>query len=175
LAESLVLAVISAAAGLVASSWASRLLIRQLSTPTASVFLDLSPDWRMLAFAVGVAITTVVLFGVVPAVRASNLAPMDALKAHARGASGDRWVGLPGALVIGQVALSVVLVVAAGLLVRTVMSLMKRDPGFAREQFWSSWLIASVQRSRRISGSPCTNGYGPPSGAYPVSPTLRYR
>jgi hypothetical protein len=52
--------------------WGSRLLVRQLSTQTGPLFLDLSLDWRLLTFAIAVAITTLLLFGVVPALGASG-------------------------------------------------------------------------------------------------------
>ena len=75
--------------GLLLASWASRLLVRQLSTQTNTVFLDLSLDWRVLAFTIGVTVATALLFGTVPALRASGVAPIDALKEHGRGTSSD--------------------------------------------------------------------------------------
>jgi putative ABC transport system permease protein len=130
LTESAVLAGTGAAFGLLIASWGSRLLVRQLSTQTNTVFLDLSIDWRVLAFAIGVTVGTALLFGTIPALRASGVAPMNALKAHGRGTAGDARVALASGLVVAQLALSVVLVVAAGLLVRTLVSLETRDLGF---------------------------------------------
>ena len=133
IAESVILAIMAGGAGIWLASWSGRALVRQLSTQTSPVALDLSPDWRLLAFAILVGLATLLLFGVVPAVRASAVAPMDALRDRERGtAAGDARIGLGGSLVVAQVALSVVLVVAAGLFVRTFTSLMRLDPGFAR-------------------------------------------
>jgi len=80
LAESLVLSGIGALAGLFVAQWSSRLLLRQLSTQTTNVFLDLAIDWRVLAFTAGVTIATVLLFGTTPAFRASRVDPMEALR-----------------------------------------------------------------------------------------------
>ena len=134
LCESLVLAGSGAAAGLLLASWASRLLVRQLSTQTNTVFLDLSLDWRVLAFTIGVTVATALLFGTVPALRASGVAPMDALKEHGRGTSSDSRAGLASGLVVAQVALSLVLVVAAGLFMRTFSSLSSLHLGFDRDR-----------------------------------------
>ena len=64
-------------------------MVRQLSTAANTVFLDLSLDWRVLGFTAAVAITTAVLFGTAPALRATRLQPNDALKAQGRGVMGD--------------------------------------------------------------------------------------
>jgi predicted permease len=134
LCESFVLAGSGAAAGMLLASWASRLLVRQLSTQTNTVFLDLSPDWRVLAFTIGVTVATALLFGTVPALRASGVAPIDALKEHGRGTSSDSRAGLASGLIVAQVALSLVLVVAAGLFMRTFSSLSGLHLGFDRDR-----------------------------------------
>src|SRR5205823_4939280 len=99
-------------------------------------------------------VTTALLFGVAPAFRASRAAPIDALKEHgpafARGASaGRRYPGvgaitLSNGLVVAQVALSLVLVVAAGLFVRTFSRLAAVRLGFDREQI----LVVNVNATR---------------------------
>jgi predicted permease len=134
LGESLILSIGGAAAGLVIASWASRLLVRQLSTQANRVFLDLSPDWRVLAFTIAVTMATALLFGTVPALRASGVAPMEALNEHGRGASSGSRVNLAGGLVIAQVALSLILVVAAGLFMRTFSALANLHLGFDRDR-----------------------------------------
>jgi putative ABC transport system permease protein len=134
LCESLLLAGIGAGAGLLIASWASRLLVRQLSTQTNTVFLDLSLDWRVLAFTIGVTVATALLFGTAPALRASGVAPMDALKEHGRGTSSDSRASLASGLVVAQVALSLILVVAAGLFMRTFSSLANLHLGFDRDR-----------------------------------------
>jgi predicted permease len=110
------------------------MLVRQLSTQNFPIALDLSFDWRLTVFATATATTAVLIFGVVPALRASAVAPIDALTDQGRGATRGTGGGVPDALVVAQITLSIVLVVAAGLFVRTFASLATRDPGFARDR-----------------------------------------
>jgi putative ABC transport system permease protein len=81
LVESFVLAVLGAGVGLAVAAWGSRLLVAQLSTAQSLVTLDLSFDWAVLAYTVAVTVATVVFFGTVPALRATRIAPIEALKA----------------------------------------------------------------------------------------------
>jgi putative ABC transport system permease protein len=144
LSESLLLSITGALVGLLFARWGSRLLVRQLSTSTNNVFLDLSVDWRVLAFTAAGAISTAVLFGMVPALRGMRVQPNEALKAQGRGVVGDDRLGLGNVLVILQVALSLVLIVAAGLFVRTFSSLANLSLGFDRDPV----LVASVNAQR---------------------------
>jgi putative ABC transport system permease protein len=144
LAESLLLAATGAAVGLLLAQWGSRLLVRQLSTAANTVFLDLSIDWRILAFTAGVAVATAVLFGTAPALRGTGAEPQDALKTQGRGLAAEGRIGIGSALVVLQVALSLVLVVAAGLFVRTFASLVTLDLGFDRNPV----LVASLNAQR---------------------------
>jgi predicted permease len=134
LVESLVLAGAGAAAGLALAAWGSRVLVHQLSTPTNAVTLGLPLDWRLLAFTTAVAVGTAVLFGLAPAFRASRVAPNAVLSEQSRSVAGERRPGLGHAMVVAQVALSLVLVVAAGLFVRTFVSLANLDLGFDRDR-----------------------------------------
>jgi putative ABC transport system permease protein len=133
LVESLVVALAGTAGGLLLARWASQVLVRQLSTYAAPVFLDTRLDWRVLTFTVAVATGVALLFGVVPALRASRTEPIDAIRERGRGTAGERGIGFGGALVAGQVALSLVLVVAAGLFIRTFTTLAALNLGFERE------------------------------------------
>ena len=131
LIESLLLSATGAVLGLVIAAFASKLLLRQLSTPANVVFLDVSIDGLVLAFTAGVAAMATMLFGTLPALRAARVTPMDArgrsIGEHSRG-------GVAGSLVVVQVALSVALVVAAGLFIRSLASLTGRPLGFEADQ-----------------------------------------
>jgi predicted permease len=135
LTESLLLSLIGAGAGLLFAQWASRLLVRYLSTGSGNgIWLDLGIDGRVLAFTVAVSVVTGILFGVAPAWRAVRVDPQQAMKSGGRGVvpgEGRQRVGK--ALVVGQVALSLLLVMAAGLLLGSFRKLTTLDPGFRRE------------------------------------------
>ena len=144
LTESLLLAAAGALLGLLVAEWGSDLLVSQISTRTNRVFLDLTLDWRVLAFTSVVAIVTALLFGTAPAFRAAAVAPMEAMKEHGRGTTSARRLSATNVLVIAQVALSVVLVVAAGLFLRTFRSLATVHLGFDQDRV----LIALVNAQR---------------------------
>ena len=134
LTESLLLAGLGAALGVVFAAWASRLIVGFITMGRATVWLDLSLDGRVLAFTVAVAAGTAVLFGVIPAWRATRVDPQAALKSGGRGAtSGDARHRIGKALVVAQVALSLALVAASGLLLGSFRRLVALDPGFRRE------------------------------------------
>ena len=136
LAESVLLSAVGAALGVVVALLGSRFLVAQLSMTTNRifnrVFIDVGIDWRMLAFTAAVGIATALLFGVAPALRSSRVAPIDAMKEHGRGTSSARG-GFAGSLVMVQVAMSLVLLIGAGLFVRTFAALSNRDLGLDRE------------------------------------------
>jgi putative ABC transport system permease protein len=131
LTESLLLSAIGAGFGFLVARWGSQLLVAQLSTQTNTVFLDLSVDWRVLAFTTGTTVITALLFGVVPAFRAAGVSPIEAIKDQGRSAGGYTGrVSFASMLVVVQVALSVILVVAAALFLRTFKKLATLDLGF---------------------------------------------
>jgi predicted permease len=140
LTESLVLSLTGAALGMVFAHWGARLLVRLLSLHHENVYLNLSIDSRVLAFTAGVAVLTGLLFGLAPAWRGTRVDPQAAMKANARGVIEGGRFGLGKALVVAQVALSLVLVAGAGLLLSTFLRLETLDPGFEREHV----LLASV-------------------------------
>ncbi len=133
LAESLLLSAGGALLGLLFARWGTSLLIAQLSTYRNVVTLDVPLDWRVLAFTAGVTILTALVFGIAPAIRAARVDPNDALKQQGRSTTGEGRRGLASPLVVVQVALSLVLVVAAGLFVRTFAALAAVDTGLDRD------------------------------------------
>jgi putative ABC transport system permease protein len=143
LTESLLLAGIGALLGLGFAQWGSTLLVSQFTTDSNPLTLDLALDWRVLGFTAAVAVLTALLFGVAPAMTTRRLAPMDALKEQGRGAGGGRH-SMTSPFVVAQIALSVVLLVGAGLFLQTFYSLLTREVGFDRE----SILLANVDIQR---------------------------
>ncbi len=133
LAESLLLAVAGAGAGLLLARVLARFLITLLSTQWDQVFLNLDPDWRVLAFTATVAMLATVLFGLMPALRATRIVPGEAMKAGDRGLTADRQrFGLRRGLVVSQVAFSLMLLVCALLFTRSLRNLLTVDLGFQR-------------------------------------------
>jgi predicted permease len=133
LAETAMLAAAGAGFGLLVAQWGSALLVRQLGTPSAAVTLDLSIDWRVIAFTTAVAALTALVFGLAPALGVTGIAPLDAIKEQTRTVSGDRRFGLRSALVAVQVGLSLALVVGGLLFVRTLTALSSASLGFNPE------------------------------------------
>jgi hypothetical protein len=120
--------------------------VRQISTGASAVFLDVSIDGRVLAMAVAAA--TTLFFGICPALRTADVAPSDALKEHGRATAGLASSTMTDALVVVQVVLSLVLVIAAGLFVRTFMMLKQRPLGFSASRprrFCSSASMPAAQ------------------------------
>ena len=134
LAESLLLAFLGAVVGALLAAVLSQSLVSFLSTEGSQLFLDLQPDWRVLGFTAGLAVLTTVLFGLVPALRATRTAPGAVLKAGGRAmtASRERF-GLRRMLVVSQVALSLVLLVGALLFVRSLRNLVTLNAGFQQD------------------------------------------
>jgi len=146
LTESLLLASCGAALAVLFARWGATLLVRQLSTSTNTVFLSISIDWRVLGFTAVIAVATALLFGTAPAFRASATTPNEALKEHGRSVVGDARFGLGNLLVVVQVALSLLLIVAAGLFIRTFSSLSNAPLGFDRHPI----LVANVNAARAV-------------------------
>jgi putative ABC transport system permease protein len=131
LMESLVISAIGAIAGVLLAQVLTRSLLSFLTTQFGRVTLDLGLDLRVLGFTAGVAILTCLLFGLMPAVKSSATSPIVAMKAGSRGLSGGRErFGLRRALVVTQVAMSMVLLVSAFLFVRSFQNLVNQNAGF---------------------------------------------
>ncbi len=134
LTESLVLSAVGTAAGVLLAIWGTRVLVSLLSTNRNTVWLDLTLDGRVLAFTSAIAVLTGLLFGIVPAWRSANVDPQDAMRGSGRGIAGERSrFSLVKTLVVGQVALSLVLLVAAGLLLGSFQRQTSIDLGFRGE------------------------------------------
>jgi putative ABC transport system permease protein len=134
LTESLLLSVLGAALGILFAQWGSRILVGFLALKKFPIFLDLSIDGRVLAFTASIAILTGLLFGIAPAWRGTRIQPQAAMKANSRGVIEGAKFGIGKALVMFQVALSLVLVVGAGLMLSTFYKLSFVDTGFDRNR-----------------------------------------
>jgi predicted permease len=131
LSESLVIAALGAAAGVLVASWLSRALVAFLSTDANQLFVDLTLDWRVFAFTTVLAIAACLLFGLTPALRATVADPGATMKAGGRGTTDTRQrFTVRRSLVVVQLALSLVLVVGAVLFGRSLRNLTTADPGF---------------------------------------------
>ena len=137
-AESALLAAGGAAAALLATGWTSSLLMRFVPPTDAPVSLHVPVDATVFAFAMALATATAVLLGIVPALAVTSGSMADALKDGTPGASGRRRIS--SVLVVVQVALSVVLLTAAGLCVRSLINAQTVPTGFNT----SGVLLASI-------------------------------
>jgi predicted permease len=127
--ESLVLGCVGGVAGLALSSWLLRLVPLLLPPSPMPLELDFSADHRVLLFTAAISLTTGLVFGIAPAMQASRVDVVTAVK-DAPGAGSPRLWGRQG-LVSAQLALSLLLAVSAGLLLRSVSVAARLDPGFS--------------------------------------------
>jgi predicted permease len=131
--ESLLLALGGGALGIAFAAAANRVLLGMISRSADAVSLDVSLNLRLLAFTFAVTVSTAVLFGTLPALRATRLPLVESLKSG-RGASAPAGrLPLAKILVVSQVALSLGLMVAACLFLRTLVNLNRVDVGFNKE------------------------------------------
>jgi putative ABC transport system permease protein len=132
--ESALLAGVGAVCGAWLAPALSRTVVAMMSSEVSPMFVDLGTDWRVLTFTASLTILTCLLFGLAPAVRGASGAPGEAMKAGGRASTAaPRRAGLRRALVVSQVALSLVLLVSGLLFVRSLFNLLKVDTGFQQE------------------------------------------
>ena len=128
LTESLLLALIGAALGILLAYWGTSFIANQLPAGIPRLS-ESNVDARVLGFTLGVSLFTGILFGLAPALQASRLNLTDALKEGDRGSSGGRQI-LRSTLIVCEVALTLTLLVGAGLLVQSFRRVLQVDPGF---------------------------------------------
>ena len=139
LTESLLLALLGGAAGLCVGLWTAD-LIPGFFPPGEMSGIDLSLDWRVLAFTAVVTLVTGVLFGLAPALQSSRPDVVSSLKDEKGRARGRMRLGLRNVLVTAQIAISVLLLIGAGLFLRSLRSAVQFDPGFESQHL----LLASL-------------------------------
>lgn len=129
LSESTVLTLAGAVAGLILAHWGSGVLVSAVSVPGEPFSLDLSWDLRLAEFCTGTTALSALLVGLAPALKSTGASVYAAMKSgSATHERGSRFSGVP--LIVTQVALSMILLMGAGLLVRTVQTLLRKDPGY---------------------------------------------
>ena len=129
LVESLLLALMGGAAGLLGAMWSDQVLLRLLAAGDAPLGLESTPDLRILIFTLTVSIVTGVLFGLAPVLGATRVDLAPKLREGSRAVSGGS-ASLRRTLVVAQVFVSALLLIGAGLFVRSLRNLRKLDPGF---------------------------------------------
>ena len=138
LAESLLLSLAGGGVGILLASWTGDLLLRALPFEQATRVLTAQPDLRVGAFALVVSLGTAVLFGLAPAFQATRLDLAHTLKGEAASLlGGSAPFRFRKGLVVAQVALSLLLLVGAGLFTRSLMNLRALNPGFEPERVLS--------------------------------------
>ncbi len=135
--ESLILALLGGAVGILVAFWGARLLWTLRPPGVTANTLDISLDWRVFLFTLGISLITGVILGVLPAVKGSRPDLQDALKEGSRQNSGGfQRSPLGRVLVVAEVSLAVVALVGAGLFIRSVGQAMAVDPGFESERLF---------------------------------------
>jgi predicted permease len=130
LTESLLMAFVGGALGVAFAWWASEALLAMVSVGPEPLPLSVAPDTRVLVFTLLVSVFTALLFGSAPAMRATRVDLLPALKDGRGTASLGRDSSLSRALIVSQVALSLVLLIGAGLFLRTLVNLADVNTGF---------------------------------------------
>jgi len=130
LSESLLLAGSGAMLGAGMARLMSRSLLSFLNTEGNILRLDLSSDWRVLTFTASVAVLTCIVFGIAPALRASQIEPVAAMRSGGRGLTNRERYSFQRFFVIGQIAISLALLAGALLFVRSFRNLITLDAGF---------------------------------------------
>jgi putative ABC transport system permease protein len=142
LVESLLLAVIGGVLGIGVAYAGTRLILHlafRIGGPNNFVPIDATPSWPVLLFTFAISVLTGVIFGIVPAWMTSHADPIEALRGANRSVGGHRsWA--QRSLVIGQVAMSLVLLSAAALLGRSLRNLEHQNFGFETEGRYIAWI-----------------------------------
>jgi putative ABC transport system permease protein len=130
LSESLLLGIVSGAAGLFVAYWAKDVLVSLAPAALPRVH-EAAIDARVLAFSILISLLTAIVFGIIPGIEASRTDPHEALKEGGRGTTPARARRtIQRALIVSQTALAVMLLIGAGLLLRSFARLLRTDPGF---------------------------------------------
>ena len=134
LTESILVSMIGGAIGLFLAYWGVRLIL-YISPTAIPRSREIGLDWNVLIFTIGVAFVTGILFGLIPAIQAGEVDVNETLKESGRGTSGRHW--LRSSLVVAEVATTLVVLIFAGLMIRSFYKLQQVNPGFSDEHLTS--------------------------------------
>ncbi|MGH9521097.1 MAG: ADOP family duplicated permease [Terriglobales bacterium] len=129
LTHAVLLSLTGAAAGILLARWGTAFMVRCISRHDDPLFLSSSPDWRILAFTSVVALLTAAVFGVLPGLHSTRVPLTESMRGAGKTLT-ERDTPLRKAMVAGQIALSLALLITAGLFLRSFMNLATLDPGF---------------------------------------------
>jgi putative ABC transport system permease protein len=147
LTESVLLALIGGTLGLLVAQWGIKLIL-YISPDAIPRSREISLDWRVLVFTIGLAFVTGILFGLVPALQAGVVDVHETLKETGRRTSGRHW--LRSSLVVVEVATTLVLLIGAGLMIRSFYRLQKVNPGFSYDHL-TSFTVALPEKKYKTA------------------------
>ena len=148
LIESAMLGCVGMLLGVIFAKWAGAAAVGALSTFINPISLQLPLDWRVFAFAAAILVGAVMLFGAMPVLWTTRVQPADTLKEQARSSASPGLRTAINSLIVAQVALSLTLLVVAGLLVRTFVALQEAPLGFDQSRVLSVTLSAPTVAAR---------------------------
>ncbi len=132
LTEAVLLSLLGGICGLLLAKWGTDVLV-SMATGYLPVMTEVSLDWRVLGFTLGLSLLTGLIFGLAPALHISKTDLQDAIKDGGTGGASRRGSWLRGLLVVAEVAAALVLLVGAGLLLKSFLRLQRVNPGFNTE------------------------------------------
>lgn len=157
LTESLIVFAAGGVAGVILSRWLTSILLAVLPTLPVPIALDIPTDWRVMGFAIVLCLAAAVLSGLAPALQASKADLVPALKTEGLDAGPSR-LRLRNAFVIGQITMSLLLVIVAGLFTRALQHAASIEPGFDQNQVDVVSLDLSIAGLNEDTGAPFVRG-----------------
>jgi putative ABC transport system permease protein len=148
LSESLILALAGGVAGLLLAAWGVKLMTRFIPASVGGEILNVAPvrlDSAVLLFTLGITVITGILFGLAPAIAATRLNLSEKLKEGTPG-TGARRGSLRGALAVAELSLALILLIGAGLLIKSFYRVLSIDPGFNTEHVLTMTLSLNDSR-----------------------------
>ena len=148
LSEASLLTLIGCAAGLAFGAWSLRLLVALLPAELLPFFIKIKLDWRVLGFTIFISLLTGIVFGLMPALRGSAVDLNQSLKDGGKTGTGRRTQRTGSLLVVTEIALAIILLVGAGLMLRSLARLQNTSPGFSAEDVLHLEINPTYQRER---------------------------